>query len=264
MLRSVDEIIGYRLNATDGVFGKCKDLLFDDRWWTIRHMVSSTGPWLMGRLVLVSPMMIQTPDWGSRSIYLNVSKETIENCPAPMDDETVSREHERKIALYYGYPDYWADEGLWGPVPNPAVVQLFEAAENVQEDKESPETNHLRSFNEVKGYRIETRDGPCGSVQDFILEDDSWTLRHLIVDTGNLVNRGKKIILPMECADRVSWSDRTVGVSLGKNDIHNGPEFNPDIPVNAEFEKRLYDFYGRPYQREAGNADQEKTGRSLY
>ncbi len=139
MMRSVEEIIGYELNATDGEFGKCKDLLFDDRWWTIRHMVASTGPWLIGRLVLVSPLMIQQPDWESRNIYLNVSRETIENCPSPMEDETVSQEHENKMALYYGYPNYWADEGIWGPVPNPAVAELMETEKESEDEKENPD-----------------------------------------------------------------------------------------------------------------------------
>ncbi len=250
MMRSVEEIIGYELNATDGEFGKCKDLLFDDRWWTIRHMVASTGPWLIGRLVLVSPLMIQQPDWESRNIYLNVSRETIENCPSPMEDETVSQEHENKMALYYGYPNYWADEGIWGPVPNPAVAELMETEKESEDEKENPDQNHLRSFNEVKGYKIEAQDGTCGSVHDFILDDDTWALRHVIVDTGNLVNPGKKIILPLDCVNRVSWSDRTLGVTLEKKDIHDGPEFRPDIPVNVELEERLYDFYGRPYRRD--------------
>jgi hypothetical protein len=58
MLRSIDSIIGYRLEATDGEFGRCKDFLFDDEKWVTRYMVVDTGKWLPGRKVLISPISV--------------------------------------------------------------------------------------------------------------------------------------------------------------------------------------------------------------
>ena len=55
MLRSVDEITGYTLHATDGDIGRCHDFLFDDQRWVIRYIVAKTAMWLPGRKVLVSP-----------------------------------------------------------------------------------------------------------------------------------------------------------------------------------------------------------------
>ena len=69
MLRSTNELIGYRLHATDDVLGKCRDLLFDDRWWTIRHILVDTGTWMTGRSVLLSPAMILKPDWESKTSF---------------------------------------------------------------------------------------------------------------------------------------------------------------------------------------------------
>lgn len=43
MLISVNEIAGYSLDAEDGNIGKCRDFLFDDKFWTVRYMVVDTG-----------------------------------------------------------------------------------------------------------------------------------------------------------------------------------------------------------------------------
>jgi len=48
MLRSTEKLLGYGLFAKNEDVGKCKDLLFDDRWWTIRYMVADTGNWFPG------------------------------------------------------------------------------------------------------------------------------------------------------------------------------------------------------------------------
>ena len=253
MLRSANELIGYHLHTTDNTLGKCQDLLFDDRWWTIRHMLASTGNWMTGRQVLVSPFMILKPDWESKIIYLKATKEAVENCPAPMEDEPVSREHERKMALYYGYPGYWAGDGLWGPAPTPAAAQLLaaQAQEEAQGDLDlSPqeESNHLRSFKEIQGYGISALDGDIGQVHDFILDDETWAFRFVVVDTGNWLPGGKKVLLSLDWADAVSWADRRLSMDLSKDRIENGPEFDPGQPVNAEVETRLYDFYGRPIE----------------
>lgn len=259
MLRSANELTGYQIHAKDDALGKCRDLLFDDRWWTIRHMLTDTGTWMAGRAVLISPLMILKPDWESKNIFLNVSKKTVENCPTPSEDEPVSREHENKMALYYGYPNYWAGEGLWGPAPTPAAAELIVSQIREEEEKLAQEqaraqetqekSNHLRSFKEVKGYSIKALDGDIGHVEDFILDDVTWALRHVIVDTRNWLPGGRKVILSLDWADAVSWSDRTFSMDLSRDLIENGPEFDPEIPVNAEYETRLYDFYGRPIER---------------
>ena len=55
MLRSIKEIIGYDLLATDGSIGHVKDFYFDDEAWGVRYVVVDTGGWLSGRMVLLSP-----------------------------------------------------------------------------------------------------------------------------------------------------------------------------------------------------------------
>ena len=55
MLRSIKQLYGDKLGASDGEIGQVKDFYFDDQSWTVRYLVADTGSWLPGRQVLISP-----------------------------------------------------------------------------------------------------------------------------------------------------------------------------------------------------------------
>jgi hypothetical protein len=67
-----------------------------------------------------------------------------------------------------------------------------------------------------------------------------------VIDTRNWLP-GRKVLVAPAWAEQVSWVERKVHVELGRETIKNSPEFDPSMPVNREYEARLYDFYGRPY-----------------
>jgi hypothetical protein len=247
MLRSLNEMINYQLSATNGEIGKCKDFLFDDEHWTIRYMVADTGRWLLGRKVLISPISIGEPDWRYQRFPVNLTKEQIENSPALDEHAPVSRQYERKYNNYYYWPYYWGGEYAWGPGPYPPPTPAFRMAEPVKdlEDEENPEENHLRSVKEVDGYHIQASDGDIGHVEDYIVQDKTWTIRYMVVDTRNWLP-GRKVLVAPKWIESVDWVNRKVEVNLSTKEIKNSPEYDPSLPVNREYETRLYDFYGRP------------------
>lgn len=63
MLRSMSDLEGYAIAATDGTIGHVKDFYFDDKAWVIRYLVVDTGSWLSSRKVLISPIAIGHPNW---------------------------------------------------------------------------------------------------------------------------------------------------------------------------------------------------------
>ena len=44
----------------------------------------------------------------------------------------------------------------------------------------------LRSTNDVSGHHVEALDGEIGHVEDFLIDDQTWAIRYLIVDTQRL------------------------------------------------------------------------------
>ena len=54
----------------------------------------------------------------------------------------------------------------------------------------------LRSVNELKGQVIHARDGELGTIDQFFFDDESWTIRYLVVDTRNWLPGRKVLIAP--------------------------------------------------------------------
>ena len=83
MLRTINHLIGYPIEASDGEVGKVKDFLFDDQNWVVRYVVADTGGWLSSRKVLIGTRSLGVPDLGSVGNHfpVNLTKEEIKKSP---------------------------------------------------------------------------------------------------------------------------------------------------------------------------------------
>lgn len=251
MLRNLNSILGYTLSCTDGEIGKAKDFLFDDDQWVIRYMVADTAKWLPGRKVLLSPVSFGAPDWKTETFPMSISRDQVKESPPLEENMPVSREYEVSFFDYYGYPYYWVgDWGYWGLSNRPydlsqkSVEDIKDATNPAATD--ATETG-LRSAKEVNGYNINALDKEIGHVEDFIVDDDTWVIRYIVVDTRNWLPGGKKVLLARNWITGVSWAHHKVDVNMQSDEVKESPEFNPHTPVNRSYEIQLYDFYGRPY-----------------
>lgn len=89
-LRSLDEVLGYHIHATDGEVGHIHDLMVDDNDWSIRYLVVDTRNWMPGKRVLVSSEWVERLDWADRVARLNLSRPMIEASPEYPPVETRS------------------------------------------------------------------------------------------------------------------------------------------------------------------------------
>jgi len=243
-MRSVKEIINYVIFAKDGEIGRCKDFLFDDQLWAVRYMVADTGKWLPGRKVLISPISLGNPEWHFHRFPVNLKKEQVKNSPPLDEDAPVSRQYEMKYFNHYYWPYYWTGGETWGAMPNPPPASSRQA-KIVEETDEDLEKSHLRSAKEVMGYHIRAKDGEIGHVEDYIVDDKTWILRYMVVDTRNWLP-GRKVLVAPSWIESVSWKESSVEVNLTTAAVKESPEYDPAEPVNREYETRLYDYYGRP------------------
>lgn len=241
-------VIGSRLAADDGSLGSVKDFLFDEDHWTVRHLVADTGHWLPGRKVLVSPVSVKEVDWVSRKVFLSLTADDVKKAPELDKDAPVSRAYERRWYDAYGYPYYWGSVDVWGGGGiYPADLVAAEQPSVASQEHKDPEDEDriLRSASEVSGYHIQAADGEIGHVDDYIFDDETWTIRYLVVDTRNWLP-GRKVLLAPGWLDAIHWAESDVTTSLSREAVQNAPEFDPSVPVNREYEQRLYDYYGRP------------------
>jgi len=247
MLRSIKELFGYRIRARDEEIGKVHDFYFDDETWSIRYMVVDTGKWLPGRKVLLIPAVLGQPEWKAHVFPVELDKEQIIRSPDIDLDRPVSRQHELALHEHYKWVPYWVPPGPAGAgmVPPPSLKKEERKDREEREEIKEEWDSHLRSAREVMGYHIQALDGEIGHAEDFILEDILDVIRYMIVDTRNWLP-GKKVLISPRWIERVSWGDAKVYVDLTKDLIKDSPEFDPSFPINRRYEKRLYDYYGRP------------------
>jgi len=243
MQRTVSKLTGYSIGAKDGDIGKVDDLLFDDKLWTVRYLVADTAKWLPGRRVVISPMALGRAEEDGKRLPVALTKEQVENSP-DVDSKNFSRQHERSYYDYYGWPYYWVGGDVWGGATSPASLAAEKRMEMAVVEQENDDETHLRGAKEVMGYYIEATDGDIGHVDDFVVDDDTWEIRYMVVDTKNWWP-GEKVLVAPEWIERVSWSDSRVYVDLTREAIQSGPEFDADR-LNRDYEERLYKHYDRP------------------
>ena len=248
MLRSIDALKGYTIGATDGDIGQLVDLFFDDQGWTVRYLVIDTGGWLAGRRVLISPVSLGKVDWQARQLNAALTRQEVENSPNIDIHKPVSRQHEAAYCDYYDHPYYWVGPYLWGPAAFPRGIVTSSTTEGKAHAAREPagaEDVHSRSTNEVTNYSFEAKDGEIGQVNDFVIDEDNWTIRYIIVDTRNWWP-GKKVLVSPEWITSVSWTESKAYADLSREAIRNGPQYNPSEPIDRQYESRLYEHYGRP------------------
>jgi len=54
----------------------------------------------------------------------------------------------------------------------------------------------LRSLYIMLDYHIAANDGEVGRVEDFLFDDESWTVHYLVVQTESPLGKRKVLILP--------------------------------------------------------------------
>jgi uncharacterized protein YrrD len=254
MLHRMQKLTGMTIGATDGEIGKIKDVYFDDRHWAVRYLVVDAGSWLENRKVLISPISVLGIDWDGQCVRVRLSREQVKGSPHIDTDKPVSRQHEMDLMRHYGYPEYWGGPLLWGATPYP----FFDPAADVPVvaiaagEAEPPGDPHLQSAAEVKGYGIQATDEAIGHVEDFLMEDESWAIRYLVIDTRKWWP-GEHLVIPPQWASRVDWPEHLVRVEVSSAAVKEAPQYDPALTLSRDYEQRLHAHYRRSgYWEERG------------
>jgi hypothetical protein len=246
MLRNIKDLEGYTVRATDGPVGQVADFYFDDYQWVIRYLIVAIGEQLPRRKVLISPISIARPPWSEKSLNVSLTQHQVKMSPDIDTDKPVSRQHEMGYLGYYGYGAYWGGGGLWGAGLYPDILQA-----GLQQNE--PASNgakihaadpHLRSGNAILRYYVHASDGDIGHVQGILIDEETWAIRYMIVNTSNWWLGHQVLIAPAWVSD-VSWTESTVSLTLTRQQIKEAPPYDPAATFAREQESSLHSHYGR-------------------
>ena len=242
MLHKAKTLKGYSLENLDAEnMGSIREFYFDDRHWTIRYLVAETTQWWTGREVLISPYAVVAVNRDQQEIVVALTKKQVEDSPSLESDKPVSRQFEENYYGYYGWPPYWGGAYAWGDSP---YIKRDHAKWRGSTQGENTWDPHLRSTHDVGGYHIQAADGEIGHVEDFIIDDETWAIRYLIVGTRNWWP-GKHILVSARWIERVSWSESKIFFNVSRETIQRSPEYTEESLLTRDYEAELHRHYHR-------------------
>lgn len=103
----------------------------------------------------------------------------------------------------------------------------------------------LRSLKDLERYNVSATDGDIGSVADFLLDDERWAIRYLVVKTGSFFNERRVLVSPIFFRE-VDWSATRFHVALTMNKVKNSPSVDANKPVSRQNERDYYGYFGYP------------------
>lgn len=80
--------------------------------------------------------------------------------------------------------------------------------------------DHLRSVEAVVGHRVRLRNDMVGHVEELVVDDADWSIRHIRVDICKW-RPGDKVLLAPWLVREIDWHGRLVRFDVGCRDVEN-------------------------------------------
>ncbi|HEY6847243.1 MAG TPA: PRC-barrel domain-containing protein [Terracidiphilus sp.] len=100
----------------------------------------------------------------------------------------------------------------------------------------------LHVLKDLLGSRVLATDGEIGTVQNFLFDDQSWTIRYLIADVGHVLKR-REVVLAISAVEQPDWANRCFHVSYTNEQVRNSPDIDTEKPVTRQQEIAMEEYY---------------------
>lgn len=101
----------------------------------------------------------------------------------------------------------------------------------------------LQSLNALMGASIVATDGEIGKAHDFLFDDQSWTVRYLIVDVRHWLQR-RYVLLSTAAVGYPDRERKAFHVHLTKEQVRKSPDEDTHKPVSGQQEIAMYKSLG--------------------
>lgn len=229
------------VDATDGSMGAPSDILYRDDDWRIVYIVVDVGSLLFSRKILLGSHLLGAPDVKEMALPVDLSRDEVSEAPELESDPPVG-EQRTSAEL----PSYFLSSPDGGYSPYLAELFVAQAAQRRERGEEPQEGDpHLRSMHEALGYRIAATDGEIGTVDDFLIDPETWKVVYFTVDTGNWLP-GKRVVLAVDWIRAISWSEGVVKVPFNIEKIEESPDVSSLKTVARADMQPLHHYFGYP------------------
>jgi uncharacterized protein YrrD len=220
--RALHDITGMRIHATDGDLGHVHDVYFEDGRWLVRYLEVDTRHWLLDRHVLLTPSAVQSIDWEHGRIHVALTREQVRNSPDIDSHKPVSRQRETQVQEYFQWP-FQSSDRVWERAELAAELHTLMLETSGREvtaplPEQTKDDPHLWSARALSDYGLEGTDGDLGRVDDLLVEEDAWAIRHIVIGARSWLS-AKWFLVPVDRIQGISWGAKRVRVSQGSETV---------------------------------------------
>jgi sporulation protein YlmC with PRC-barrel domain len=120
-----------------------------------------------------------------------------------------------------------------------SVTEMMTDVEAQRNEQAGDQPPILRSFDEITGFTIISRDGEeTGELYDLLVQDESWRISYMIVSMGGLLSTTRVVLSPSSIV-RLDWENSQIELDLTHETILKGQEYNPDIPLDQSEDEEM-------------------------
>ena len=236
MLRNVKDLRGYGIRASDSVIGKVDDFYFDDETWAIRYLVVDTGTWLSEQESAHLAHRPRSRGLDGQAAACRPDESTGERSltSTPKTGFTATRSRctsVRRLSLLLGRRRAVGHGHVPGSLTTEDRIEEQLKAHGTGPTS-TPNDCHLRSSNAVIGHHIGATDGEIGHLEDLLIDDHTWAIRYLIVNTSNWWS-GHRVLVSPDCIRDVSWSEAKVSVGLTRQAVSDSPLYESTAQLES-------------------------------
>ena len=203
ILRSSDTLIGSCVVATDGEVGRIRSLLFDDHSWAVSYLVIAAGSWTRRRDVALALPVAERLRWVDNSLGIQCTRDHVFNSPGANSGNWDLLCRSAATQQRTGVLERWRKSGFR------EESTLLQAPDQSSGKIMSP---RFRSTMELLDYCLWSRDKEIGRLHGFLLDENSWQLKYLLVKAENCTYR-QSVLVPTRSIESISENDRRVSVN---------------------------------------------------
>lgn len=103
-------------------------------------------------------------------------------------------------------------------------------------------------FNSLKhllGATVMARDGAIGEVKQAYFDDEAWTIRYLVVNTGSWLS-GREVLISPHAVVQPLGSGKLLDVRLSRRQVELSPPVDTHLPVSRQHERDYIGYYALP------------------
>jgi hypothetical protein len=80
----------------------------------------------------------------------------------------------------------------------------------------------LHKTSHMRGFHIVATDGEIGHVDDFLVDEATWAVRYLVVDTSNWIG-GKSVLIAATQVAKIDSPSKEIRVTLTRAEVERSP-----------------------------------------